>query len=143
METTHKVIIMQGASGSGKSTWLSENVPDALVCSADAYFGPDYDYARARVPAAHRACLRAFVEAITQSVGVVAVDNTNVLQADMAPYVTVALAFGYEVTVVRVNATLEDCVRRNAHGVTPQSITTQLKFMEKPLRRWKARFIEV
>ena len=43
--------------------------------------------------------------------------NTNINLIDVAPYVAVGEAMGYDVEILQVNASPEICAARNIHGV--------------------------
>jgi NEDD4-binding protein 2 len=117
---TRKVIIMRGASGSGKSTYTKKHYGDAVVCSADNYYVDDqgnYNFDPTKIGAAHRQCKRSFKDALDRSEPLVVVDNTNTTLKELQPYIQVAEAHGYEVEVVRVETPLDIAAKRNAHGV--------------------------
>lgn len=120
----HKVTLLRGVPGSGKSTYVQAHMPDALVVSADAYFVRDgiYQFNPAKLPQAHAACLRVFVQALQGCVGQVVVDNTNTTVAEVAPYAALALAYGYELEVVNLQVNPAVAAARNVHGVPAASV---------------------
>jgi predicted kinase len=115
----NKAVLLVGVSGSGKSTFAAREYPGAVTVSADHYFMVDgeYRFEGSKLGAAHRACLRGFVEAVQGGAGCVVVDNTNTTLVELAPYVSLAMAYGYEVEVVRVRCPVEVAASRNTHGV--------------------------
>lgn len=116
----NKAILMVGVSGSGKSTFAAREYPNATVVSADHYFLDDsgvYRFDGSKLGEAHGACLRGFVTAVTGGVPCVVVDNTNTTLVELAPYVSVARAYGYGVEVVRVRCYAKVAASRNTHGV--------------------------
>jgi tRNA uridine 5-carbamoylmethylation protein Kti12 len=128
-DCTMKITILCGIPGSGKSTYLGKNLPNALICSADLYPGL-YTYPEgpnnptfnpSLLPKAHAACLRRFVGYVTcddpQDAPDVVVDNTNTTIAEIAPYAALALAYGHELEIVTLACDPETGARRNTHGV--------------------------
>ena len=141
-----RVIIMQGVSGSGKSTYAKEKFPEATVCSADSYFTSDdgtYDFMPEYIGHAHKACLRQFVDALGNRRETIVVDNTNTSQVEMAPYVAMAALRGYKVEIIRCEAPLEVCIERNTHGVPAGACTAMADRMEDPVPFWDVTFTEV
>ncbi len=149
-----KIIIMQGLPGSGKSTWIKENHPNAVVCSADHYFTDpktgEYKFNPAEIGEAHEACFRSFLDCLNTRDGFavatyndIVVDNTNLSLWEMYPYISVALVHGYPVEVVRICADPEVCASRNVHGVPRETILRMAGRMEKPLKFWECSFREV
>lgn len=137
-------IVLQGLPGSGKSRWVRNHCPEAAVVSADLYFeekarrlGKSYkdvfDFAERQ--AAHHDCLRRFVALLGSEVETVVVDNTNLTAVEMSPYAQLALAFGRELRVVRIESGLSDeaLAARNAHGVSLQA----LRAMRARLQRFE------
>lgn len=115
-----KVVIMRGASGSGKSTYVKKHFPDAVVCSADSYFVDsegNYNFDPTKLGDAHGQCKRSFKDALDRSQPLVVVDNTNTTLRELQPYLQMAKAHGYEVEVVRVETPLDVAAARNVHGV--------------------------
>lgn len=134
---------MRGLPGSGKSTYLKENYPGAVVCSADNYFivrtedgGEFYDFEPRLLPEAHKSCMQKFLRAVTEGVSTVAVDNTNVRVWEASPYYQVATAMGYEVEVIRVVADPLICAARNIHGVPKDAVIRMAGSFEPALPWW-------
>lgn len=134
------VVIMVGASGSGKSHYVWEQVQalgprvSCAAVSADNYFldiEGEYKFDVSKLGEAHASCVREFVD-LCQSIGYnkVFVDNTNTTLAEIAPYYALAKAYGHTVTVVRVQAEEETCVQDNQHGVPAHVIQAQRKRIE-------------
>lgn len=120
-----KVVIMRGASGSGKSTYAKKNFPDAVVCSADAYFVDDkgnYNFDPRKLGDAHGSCKRSFKDALDHSQPLIVVDNTNTTLRELQPYLQMAQAHGYDVEVIRVETPLDVAAKRNVHGVPYDSV---------------------
>jgi predicted kinase len=139
-----RVIILSGISGSGKSTLAGEHT-GATIVSADRHFmQPDGSYAfdASKLGVAHASCFRSFVEAMQRGEGVIVVDNTNTTVEEISPYVLGAQAFGYSPEVVTVTVKvgrLPDCLARNTHGVTPDTLTRQFRRLnERTLPPWWA-----
>ena len=133
-----KVVIMQGASGSGKSTYIKDKHSDAVICSADHFFMEDgeYKFDPELLGAAHKACMYKFIQACQSGESVVVVDNTNTTRVEMAPYVSVAAAFGAEVEIVRCEASAEECADRNTHGVPAGACEAMVKRIQDPMPFW-------
>ena len=144
---------MQGVSGSGKSTWIRENAPGAIVCSADDYFmiEGEYRFDPSKLGEAHKACLRGWIEALNERLvrcvapydSCIVCDNTNTSLWELAPYVQTAAALGYEVTVVRCVAPTALAASRNLHGVPAGTVEAMACRLEKPLPFWPCEFREV
>jgi hypothetical protein len=138
---TGKVFILQGVSGSGKST-LAAKLIDGLpmgkqVCvSADNLFinfkTGEYKFDPSLLGKAHQACLRGFTwslldEEAGTSADLVVVDNTNTSVVEVAPYYALAESFGYEVTILHVEAEggIAAAAKRNTHGVPLAGVIAQ------------------
>jgi predicted kinase len=132
------VYIMQGVSGSGKSTYAASLNPRHVV-SADDYFvneAGEYGFDAALLPEAHAECLRRFVSLVTIGAeGPIVVDNTNTTNAEIAPYYALAESYGYEPTIVSVFCDPKVAHLRNQHGVP---LETCLKAAER-IRRERER----
>ena len=142
-----RVVIMRGLPGSGKSRYVkalleaeaktSGHTYISTVCSADKFFDKPvdeivpatgevlkttiYDFNPTKLPEAHSACMRGFVEALKLGVGLIVVDNTNIHKWEYQNYVSVATLAGYQVEIVEFRATtieeVKTCIRRNTHKV--------------------------
>lgn len=118
-----KIVILVGASGSGKSTWVSQQEKGKVV-SADHFFMKNglYDFNASLLPKAHEACQKAFREALEAQEPLIYVDNTSTRAWERKPYVDAAKAAGYEVwvKVFRIDPKLGAI--RNLHGVPIEAI---------------------
>jgi predicted kinase len=122
---TTTVTVLVGVPGSGKSHH-TESLTGAVVVSADHYFvelgGGTYAFDPSKLGAAHGQCLRRYTEALQRGESHVVVDNTNTTSLEMAPYVSLALAYGYRVEIVRVTCDPAVAAARNTHGVPEGAI---------------------
>jgi len=141
-----KVIIMQGVSGSGKSTYARNLVSNysgsSAIVSADDFFlqprsggcrafnsnkpsssGPtEYVFDATKLGEAHAWCFREFVAELSDETELVIVDNTNSTPVEIAPYMLGASAFGYEAKIVRVLCSPKLAYERGKHGVSYDAI---------------------
>jgi predicted kinase len=139
MPEPNRVFVLQGAQGSGKSTF-ARNFPHAVICSADDFFvGADgvYRQVAADLKQAHAACLRKFVVAVQIGIApLLIVDNTNAQRWEMGPYVQLARAYGYEVEIHTFLIDPRVAFERNLHNVPWENILRTTLFMESPLGTW-------
>lgn len=155
-----KVIVLCGASGSGKSTWAKENYPQGAVFSADHYFENKAKEEKktykevfnpAELSKAHQSCLYHFTEQLVKKyVDVLVVDNTNTTILEIAPYASLALAYGCELEIIifqTSSAQLIKLAHRNLHGVTPATLMSQMERLEKTIYQmpkwWNRRVVKV
>jgi predicted kinase len=136
---------MQGQSGSGKSTYVAANYPNAMVCSADDYFIKDgeYRFDASKIGEAHKECLRAWLMAMAAGEDLVVCDNTNTCLWELAPYVQTANALGYKVVVVRCVVDAKTAAARNTHGVPERAVEAMTSRLEKSLPFWPCDYNEV
>ena len=126
-----KVIIMQGIPGSGKSTFIKKNYPEADIVSADNFFMSDgeYRFDPKLLPEAHAACLRNFIRWCSdfrylKTSRIMIVDNTNTSIAEVAPYMGVAQAFGHDAEVIFLDVDPYVGAKRNIHNVPADKVHT-------------------
>jgi hypothetical protein len=152
--------IMRGVSGSGKSTYAKTTWPEARVVSADTFFYDQhgvYMFDPAKLGEAHGRCLREFADACASrrpfalrdvDYGVpddLVVDNTNISVWEVAPYYSLALAYGHTVEVVRIDIpSLRVAAARNVHGVPYDGVRRQYERLagERLPPFWVERFVE-
>ena len=145
------IVLMSGIAGSGKSTYVKENLLCPIVCSADDYFMKDgkYCFDASKLSEAHGACLKKFVSYITgdllsfgNNVPLV-VDNTNLTALELAPYVTLANAYGFTPTIHTMKMHPNCAVIRNIHGVPIQSLNRMADTLSKREipRYWKVNIV--
>lgn len=147
--------VMRGVSGSGKSTYAKTAWPRAMVVSADMFFYDKhgvYAFDPAKLGEARGQCLREFTRAVAEwldddprlsGANDLVVDNTNCAVWEVAPYYSLALAFGHNVEVVRIDVpSLRVAAVRNVHGVSYDIVRRQYENMERLPAHWVERFVE-
>ena len=131
-----QVIVLQGISGSGKSTFGRKLATEAkgttCVVSADHYFEitGTYRFDPKLLGEAHGACFKAFLEALEARVSLIVVDNTNTRIEEVSPYfLGVQMAnLGliseeqYAIKIVQVSCDVSVAARRNVHNVSSSII---------------------
>ncbi len=130
------MVILRGIPGSGKSTYQREHFPDAFVVSSDHFFVKEgvYRFDHTKLGEAHRACFRACLEAVVISESpLIVVDNTNLRAVEVAPYVVLGEAFGYEVEVITLLTNPVIAAARNVHGVPEDSVLKMARRLEMEL----------
>jgi len=149
-----KVIIMRGIPGSGKSTFIKNNYPEAAICSADNYFideGGNYNFDKDKIGEAHKECMATFLTYVMNAEffdkdrvlkGPLIVDNTNISLHEVTPYLRVAEVFGCEVEVVRIECDVEVAYNRNKHDVPKRTINRMFNNL-KPLPSWMGKEIVI
>lgn len=144
------VILMQGISGSGKSTYIKNTFPNGKVFSADIYFDINGGYSKDKLGEAHKYCYRGFVKEIMNQLSSnkkdnseIIVDNTNTTLWEMYPYIQMAVSFEFDVRVIRCVCDIETAAKRNIHNVPLKTVQDMFKRLQKPLKIWKCSFEEV
>jgi len=145
---TKRVIILRGVSGSGKSTvaqilFNCEELGTAYICSADKAFmdNGEYKFDVSKLEQAHADCFAEFVECLSKysKIQTVIVDNTNLSNWEIAPYITYARYTKAEIEIMDVESGLsaEQLAKRNVHGVPLNSIKNMMARKEKLLPHWQ------
>lgn len=122
-----KVYIMRGLPGAGKSTWIKNNTPGAVVCSADHFFEKSgtYQFDPTNLGKAHAECFAKFQKALERGAETIVVDNTNTTKWEFEKYQNLANLHGYDVELVKIfdgGLSDEDLANRNTHGVPLENI---------------------
>lgn len=137
-----KVIVLSGVSGIGKSTYAEQLVRlqkwAYQIVSADDFYVKNgvYTYEADKIGEAHAWCFRQFMEAIggggqISRTPLVIVDNTNLTQREISPYMLAAAAFGYEAEIVTLRSKDPSIAGpRNQHGLPPSEQEAQLRRLE-------------
>jgi len=115
-----------GLPGSGKST-LARQVKGAMVIESDDYWYVDgeYVYDIERAGEVHSLNIVRWIDLCRTGFHNIACANTNITIAEIAPYVAIAAAYGYEVDIVRVQVSLATSKSRNTHDV-PEEILEKM-----------------
>jgi predicted kinase len=135
-----QAVVMQGVSGSGKSTYINRKLRHYEVVSADNFFINEdgvYQFNVRLLADAHAACMRDWLEMLYQQEPKICCDNTNLSLWEMAPYVMSANAMGYEVRVIRASGNF-----KNVHGVPEEAVAAMRRRMEAPPPFWPSTFVE-
>lgn len=132
-----KVIILRGLPGAGKSTWVAQNAPNAVVCSADSFlYEPDgrYNWTPQRLGMAHQKCQEKFSEALYARAETVVVDNCNLTNRDIKFYVEAAEKMGYPIEIRTLHVDPEVAKTRQLHGVPAEKYALLVQRLTMPLR---------
>lgn len=130
MDAPSLVVLMVGIPGSGKSSWIADNLPDATVCSAEAFFARRGAFSVELLSEAHESCLRDHIHHVRADTALVAVDNTNLHASEYSPYIATALAYRYRVLIVKIRADVPTAFVRNVHGVPAGVINKMARALE-------------
>lgn len=120
------VVIMRGISGSGKSTYVRKNFPDAAVCSADDYFikaqTGEYQFDATKLKEAHEQCFGNFKRGLERQEQLIVVDNTNTRLWEFERYFNSAYAAGYDIKIIRMSCPSSVAAVRNEHDVPEHAV---------------------
>ena len=131
----HKVVILRGIPGSGKSTKARELAATAIqagfsaeICSTDDFFidAVDglYKFDRTKLHTNHTRNFHRFIMSVHNQTNLIIVDNTNINRSDISHYQRVAELNGYDVEIIVVNPdiSLEEVFKRQRHSVPFETI---------------------
>jgi tRNA uridine 5-carbamoylmethylation protein Kti12 len=130
------VTIFRGLPGSGKSTMAARSartLTSSVICSADDYFmvNGEYRYEPRLLKDAHRECLLKFLTALQEHSAMwIAVDNTNITTAEIAPYYALAEVFKAHVEIFTINCSVDLALSRNIHHATANTVMDMFKRLE-------------
>lgn len=142
----HKLKILRGVSGSGKSTRAKELCKEtqaqgkqSVVCSADSFFvspsNGEYKFDSRRLGEAHAWCRGNANMAMYLGADLVIIDNTNTRRWEYEGYVEMAKEYGYEVSEEIIgqfdDASLKEYANRNKHGVPLDAIRKMAQRFER------------
>jgi predicted kinase len=123
------LVILQGASGSGKSTKAKELAKqyNAVVYGSDEFFYVDgvYKFDPTKLGFYHKKNQERTIKALENGVSVI-VDNTNLEKWQAQPYVEAAVELGVEVIFVRCDGKYQ-----NIHGVPPEKVEQMRNRLEE------------
>lgn len=139
-----KSVIMIGAAGSGKSTFINRNFPEGLVCSSDHYHMKDgvYQWKLENASYAHQCCLRKYVDLLAHQEycknqdDTVIVDNTNTTIREVAPYMALGLAYANSVEVYAWLLPPDVTHPRNSHSVPFSTVQRMYEQVRVLLSEW-------
>lgn len=137
-----RVIILRGLPGSLKSTWCRQNnIPIDVICSGDHFFYDskgNYNFDRSKLNEAHGECLKKFISLCFRAQKdkkensiVAVVDNTNTFPLEMAPYVSIAGAYGLDIEIIRMDCSIKTSIERNQHEVPEETIIRMWQKLQK------------
>jgi hypothetical protein len=107
-----------------------------LICSTDDYFYDEqgeYKFDKFKLSQFHNLNLARFINALSQSVPLVIVDNTNIKKWEFIAYSQAAVALGYQVKEVIVGEVKDKSMqhlyaKRNSHKV-PLKMISKMAYM--------------
>lgn len=119
-QAKHKQLtFMIAAPGTGKSTFIKKNHPDAAVVSADHYFEDpktgEYKFDPNKLVDAHAAAQAKANDLMSKGHHHVIVDNVNNEARHLRPYLKMAAKHGYTVHMQHLSAPIEQIRRRGVH----------------------------
>jgi NEDD4-binding protein 2 len=146
MEPLGTVYILRGIPGSGKSTIAQTirrkcGVACGVVSADDYYATPDggYDFRPEDIGKAHAACYLDALRVVYQMDSLwdtapqpgasLVVDNTNIEAWEIAPYVSLAQARGYDHLIINRDVPPEIAIARGIHGVPPERVRAMAEAM--------------
>jgi predicted kinase len=153
-KTEKKLYILQGITGSGKTTKAHTLTDSAYICEADQYWlncAGDYLFVPSKLGCAHKWCQDKVRRFMSEDIKTIVCSNTNLTPKERKPYIDLAKEYDYDVELVLPdspwfldvlprlrNKTFTDddvwtFVRKNTHGVPFDSV-------KKMMERWDETF---
>lgn len=126
-----KLIIMRGAPGIGKSTYIKNNYPNSVICSADHFFLNDkneYIFNKNLLGIAHKTCydkVESYLkdkDNLPKEIEFIVVDNTNTRLREINPFVKLAEQYSVPFELITLIAPIESFCRRNIHDVGENTV---------------------
>src|SRR4051812_43953057 len=107
--------IMRGIPGAGKSTMakLIADSTDGVICSTDDLWYDskgDYNWDPELLEEKHLENQRNVSICMAEALPSIIVDNTNLQQRDVSPYLYLAKVMGYTVQIIDVGTSLKECI---------------------------------
>lgn len=141
-----KTIIMCGVSGSGKSTYIRNHYPNAVIYAIDNYL--DYEKStyqdKDKLKKAYWECLKDFMSATNTGLfDELAVDNANTTITGISPFISASIAFEREVEIVLIECDPIKAWKRNKHHVSLEDILEQEKRLKLLPERWSSWWPEI
>jgi len=136
------LIVLRGISGAGKSTFVEKVLPSfpALVHASADFIHMDsagnYSFDPKKLGEGHGLCFRTAVHAMQDRASMVCVDNTHTQIWELAPYILAGQAYGYRVSIVRLEIDPATATARNVHGVPAKSVASMAERFQNPLPFW-------
>jgi len=120
-----RLIVMAGAPGSGKSTYVEENFPGAAVVSADHFMVNAegvYEFYPKKLSLVHRKCRQWFYTLVAEKAPFIVVDNTNSQPEEVRTFTSYAARAGYQIRVVIILANPMVATVRGIHGAPYETV---------------------
>jgi predicted kinase len=143
-QSEKKLLILRGAPGSGKSTWITGNIAkqysaeEYVICSADNFFVANgngtYKFDPRLLGKAHGQCQYLANKAMESGLSLVVIDNTNITPKEYKPYIEMAAKHGYQVFQHVLNGNFN-----NTHGVPEDKVASmRMRFVtDSTIPPWK------
>lgn len=131
-----KLFILRGLPGSGKSEVAKLLVDNGVIHSTDDFFIVDDVFDERNVSKFHYFNYLSSVRSMQRGISPIIIDNTNILAQHAINYVETGRLYGYDIIVVEPSADwafdIEELMKRNAHGVSRETLVEMLEEYEKP-----------
>ena len=129
VDTEQDFILVRGASGSGKSTFVKKNYPNHYHLETDMYWyndNGDYNFDPTQLATAHKWCQEETLKALESGKDVI-VSNTFIKKWEIDPYLDMAHKLNIHPTIIRLTAQYD-----NVHGV-PLEVVKRMRDGVEPI----------